>query len=502
MRQPAKLAELFTGLTRPSPSRRAVQATLVAWTFVWTLYLIVTSWPGGLHPDMSEAFAWSLHPDWSYAKHPPVEAWTTGLWFLVFPRADWAFHLLAVTNIALTIWVFWLIAERYLPSDRRVVAVALQTLVFLVTFHAFRYNANSAQMPWWALATMFFLGSFETREIAIAAAAGVAGALAILTKYYALFLIAGFALAALSHPDRWKYFKSRAPWVSASVGLACLAPHFYWLFTHDPTPIDYAVAANHLPRSQAALAGIVCLVSCFLFALFALIVFIVTVQPAKADALEIVRPSDAGRRLRLVAFAAPFLLSLVVLVALGKGPTDVWNIPAWSLFGVVLLGPPQLIVSQGARVRVVSVMLLFPIVALAVSPIAAYINDQYGNDRDAGFVEQLAPAVEKEWHKTNMSPLAYVEGSAENGIAFYASDHPLPRGATQPTDMDRRGVAMVCLAEDLACVQKLDDAIADRPDGHRTMVRVGFRFLGAERMSPNFVLGIIPPRTTVPVGSR
>jgi 4-amino-4-deoxy-L-arabinose transferase-like glycosyltransferase len=501
MRQPTMLNELFTGLTRPSPSRRAVQATLVAWTFVWTLYLIVTSWPGGLHPDMTEAFAWSLRPAWSYAKHPPVEAWTTHLWFLVFPRADWAFHLLAVTNIALTVWVFWLIAERYLPSDRRIVAVAIQTLVFLVTFHAFIYNANSAQMPWWALATLFFLGSFETLEIATAAAAGAAGALAILAKYYALFLIASFGLAALSHPGRWKYFKSRAPWVSASVGLACLAPHLYWLVTHDRTPIDYAAASHHVPRSQAALAGVVYLMGCFLFALLALIVFIVSVQPTKADAIEIVRPSDAGRRLRLVVFAAPFLLSVVVLVALGQKPTDVWNIPAWSLFGVVLLSPPQLIVSQAARVRAVSAMLLFPIVALAVAPLAAYITDQYGNHREEGFVKQLAPAVEREWHKTTMSPLAYVEGNTENGIAFYASDHPKPRGATQPTDLDRRGIAMVCLAEDVACVQQIDAALADRPDGHRTMVRVGFRFLGAERMSPSFVLGIIPPRTTIPAGS-
>jgi 4-amino-4-deoxy-L-arabinose transferase-like glycosyltransferase len=493
--------ELSASLTGPSPSRRVVQVTLVAWTFVWTLYLIVTSWPGGLHTDMTEAFAWSLRFDWSYPKHPPVEAWTTGLWFLVFPHTDWAFHLLAVTNIAFTIWVFWLIAERYLPGDRRIVAVAIQTLVFLVTFHAFRYNANSAQMPWWALATLFFLRSFETREIATAAAAGVAGALAILTKYYALFLVAGFVLAALSHPERWKYFKSRAPWVSASVGFACLAPHLYWLVTHDPTPIGYAAATHNLPRNGAALAGIVCLSGTFLFALFALIVFVVSVRPSRAAALEIVRPSDAGRRLRLVAFAAPFLLSVVVTVALGKGPTDVWNIPAWSLFGVVLLGPPQLIVSQAARVRVVRAMLLFPVLALAVSPIAAYVSDQYGNPGDAGFPKQLAPAVEREWHTTTKSTLAYVEGTTENGLAFYASDHPKPQGLTAPADVDRQGIAMLCPVEDLACVLRLNDALAQHPDGHRTTVQVGFRFLGAARMSPRFVLGIIPPRITTPGGS-
>lgn len=445
---------------------------------------------------MTEAFAWSLRFDWSYAKHPPVAAWTTALWFLVFPHADWAFHLLAVTNIAFTIWVFWLIAERYLPSDRRIVAVAMPTFVFLVTFHAFIYNANSAQMPWWALATLFFLRSFETRETKIAAAAGMVGALAILAKYYALFLIAGFVLAALSHPDRWKYFKSRAPWVSASAGLACLAPHLYWLATHDRTPIAYADATHNLPPSQALLAGVVCLADCFLFALFALIVFVAYVPLTKADALDIVFPKDAGRRLLLVTFVAPFLLSCVGLAAAGKGSTDVWNIPAWSLFGVVLLSPPRLNVGQAARVRVASVMLLFPVVALALAPLIARISDQYASHRDDGFAKQLATTIETEWHKTTKSPLPYVEGYMENGIAFYAIDHPMPQGLTQPRDVDRRGIAVVCLANDPACAEQIDAAIAGHPEGHRATVQVGFRFLGAERTSPGFILGIVPPRVT------
>jgi hypothetical protein len=56
-----------------------------------------------------------------------------------------------------------------------------------------------------------FLRSFETRQAWLGAPAGVAAALAILSMYYAVSLIAGLVLAAVAHPGRWKYLNSAAP---------------------------------------------------------------------------------------------------------------------------------------------------------------------------------------------------------------------------------------------------------------------------------------------------
>ena len=61
--------------------------------------------------------------------------------------------------------------------------------------------------------------------------AGAAAALAVLGKYYSVFLVGGFAFAAIVHPGRRIYFGSLAPWISTAAGLVVLAPHLHWLVT-------------------------------------------------------------------------------------------------------------------------------------------------------------------------------------------------------------------------------------------------------------------------------
>ena len=69
-------------------------------------------------------------------------------------------------------------------------------------------------------------------------------ALAMLGKYYSIYLVAAFIVAALAHPARWTYLRSPSPWVSAAVGLIVLAPHLRWLMTSTFTPFDYVYAAH------------------------------------------------------------------------------------------------------------------------------------------------------------------------------------------------------------------------------------------------------------------
>jgi len=85
-----------------------------------------------------------------------------------------------------------------------------------------RFNANAVLLAVWPIATYCFLRSFETREVKWAIAAGAVAALAMLGKYYSVFLIASFIFAALCHPQRRAYFASPVPWISASVGLVAL----------------------------------------------------------------------------------------------------------------------------------------------------------------------------------------------------------------------------------------------------------------------------------------
>src|SRR5882762_217046 len=133
----AALGRLLDALSDPKRRGRTVIVVLAAYWAVWTVYAVVAKASQDFHFDMGEMVAWSREITFGTPKHPPLPAWLAGAWFSIFPLTTWAYDLFAV-------------------------GLALLTLVPFFNFHALKFNANSAMMPWWALTTWFFLRSFET----------------------------------------------------------------------------------------------------------------------------------------------------------------------------------------------------------------------------------------------------------------------------------------------------------------------------------------------------
>jgi 4-amino-4-deoxy-L-arabinose transferase-like glycosyltransferase len=94
-----------------------------------------------------------------------------------------------------------------------------------------------------------------------AALAGIAAAAAMLTKYWSVFLLAALAFTALADRRRAAYFGSAAPWVTAGVFIAAVAPHAWWLVRENFPPITwvtsrrFALSTFDLFRSFGDYAG-------------------------------------------------------------------------------------------------------------------------------------------------------------------------------------------------------------------------------------------------------
>ena len=176
----------------------AVPLLLVGFVAVWQAFLSIAYVGGDLHPDVLETWTFGRSLDWGYPKHPPLMGWVARAWTSVFPLSNWSFQLLALTNAAFAMWIVDLIAHRFGKGDKRLIVLFLLMLQPTYQFHAQRFNANAVLLAAWPLATLCFLRSFETRSIGWAVAAGAAAALAMLGKYYSLFLIGSFVVAAMS----------------------------------------------------------------------------------------------------------------------------------------------------------------------------------------------------------------------------------------------------------------------------------------------------------------
>src|SRR5712692_761694 len=219
----------------------AIPLLLAGFVAVWMAFLMIAYQGGDLHSDVLETWTLGRSLEWGYSKHPPLMGWVARAWTSVFPLTNWSFQLMALVNAAFALWTVDLISRRFVKGDKRVIVLLLLMLLPIYQFHAQRFNANAVLLATWPLATYCFLRSFETREIRWAVAAGATAALAMLGKYYSVFLIGSFVFAAICHPQRRAYFGSLAPWVSTVVGFAVLGPHLHWLATTGAMPFTYAL---------------------------------------------------------------------------------------------------------------------------------------------------------------------------------------------------------------------------------------------------------------------
>src|ERR1700694_1123540 len=220
---------LLDALNDPARRERNAAVVLLVYVVLWTLFGAIAKGSQDIHADMSEQFVLARELALGYPKHPPLTMLIVRLWFAVFPAADWAYYLLAMANAALALWIAWRLSARFLAGDKRVLGLALLTLVPFFNFHALKFNSNTVLMPLWAGTTLFFLRSFETRRALDAAVAGLCAAAAMYGKYWSAVLLLGLAIAALADPRRASYFRSPAPWITMLVGGAAIAPHLIWL---------------------------------------------------------------------------------------------------------------------------------------------------------------------------------------------------------------------------------------------------------------------------------
>src|SRR5258708_31048501 len=136
------------------------------------------------------------------------------------------------------------LCARFLDGEKRVLGLALLTLVPFFNFHGLKFNVNTVLLPLWAATTLWFLRSFATRRVLDAALAGLGAAAAMYGKYWSIFLLLGLGIAAFVDRRRAAYFGSPAPWVTIAVGALALAPHVAWLIANDFAPFSYAIVLH------------------------------------------------------------------------------------------------------------------------------------------------------------------------------------------------------------------------------------------------------------------
>jgi len=456
-------AWLVSRATRPDTALWLVIAFAVAHTLLWSRILADLKAAQDVHTDVAEAFAWGQKFQLGYGKHPPLSGWIAGLWFNVFPVQDWSTYALAMTTVGVGLVVCWFIAIRVVDYRRAFLVVVVLALYPIFNFKGFKYNPDLLQLVTLPLTVLAYLNALENRSWQSGILLGIAGALALMTKYWVLTIIGAIGLAALIHPDRLRFLASPAPWIAiATLGVAMI-PHLMWLKEVDFVPLTYAGETYGL-SDRALNARLVLGYIGHNLALLALplaLALLALAWPPRWLAHAWSRGPNSGINLsqalnvwwiQAIVAVGPPVGALIFTIYI---KTD-WGISLFFLVPLALVAIPSLRIPAGALFRIAAIWLVASLATLAGAPRIAVLEIEHNPNSASsyGARAQLARELTEAWHRRFGSRWAVVAGTPEIGepMTFYSPDHPAPytpgeiwsSGLTSLAEAKRVGFIGIC----------------------------------------------------------
>jgi 4-amino-4-deoxy-L-arabinose transferase-like glycosyltransferase len=519
-----RLAALFTA---SASDRKAgpwlVIGFAILHAMLWTLILIQLKAAQDIHFDVAEAFAWGQKFQLGYGKHPPLSGWVAGLWFQIFPVANWSTYALAMATVSTGLVISWFTALRVVDRRRAFFVVLMLALYPIFNFKGFKYNPDLLQLVTLPLVVLAYLNAFEKRTARAGLWLGLAGALALMTKYWVLTMIGAVGIAALLHPDRWLFLRSRAPWVAISALVVAMLPHLWWLKQVDFAPFSYAGDIYTLTDRAQCLQLVIGYIGHNVALLAAPIVvagLVLALTPGwwsglKRQPLSLVTrhwslgPNQAVNIaqalnvwiIQIVVAIGPPLGALAFVVYL---KTD-WGISLFFLTPLALVAIPSLRLPKIALFYLAAAWLVITLATLAAAPRIAALEIADNPNGASGYSarSELARELTQAWHERFGSRWPIVAGTTEIGepMTFYSPDHPLPytpgetwsSGLTSLEEARRLGFIGICDTSDYRA-KTCDAWMAANAASAENLVMTTQRFFhGHSGPSTTWKIYIVPP---------
>jgi 4-amino-4-deoxy-L-arabinose transferase-like glycosyltransferase len=458
-------------------SPRAALTTIALFSLAGVFFLTGLKAAQDVFIDAAEAYAWGQSFLGGYGRHPPMTGWIAGVWYSVFPAADWASYALSRVMTFVTLAGLYFIARRVAGPRRALFLILVMMLYPLFHTKGERFNNYQVLLALLPLLVLTFLIAYEKRNAMWGALLGLAAAACTLTIYSGLVGVAAIGLAALIHPDRMRFLRSPAPWVAAIVYLAALTPHILWLVKWNYPTLQWASSLAEQPGSVLHTLE-------YLGHHFALIATPVVVGAAllwpwrRTVAAFVRREPDAF--LVLVMSTVLVFTPPVAALAMGSYLRLDWGNPLFFLVPLTLLVLVPLRVTLRVVARAGIVATVFTLILLIAAPIYPWVNYRL---RPVGGshapYHEIADELTRLWRARFNSPLPIVVSGYEVAayVVFYSPDHPKMYADFHPAlspwidypDELKRGWIGACAPYASECIAKLD---ALNPNAEKVTVSV------------------------------
>lgn len=447
----------------PGRQRQLLGLFLAAFTVLWTVYASVSRSNLDLHADMVENFSWSRELQLGYFKHPPFFAWVVATWFKVFPTEDWAYFLLSFANVALAFAGIWALIGLFDRSPRRFAAIVALSLTPFYTFSAIKFNANTMLLPVWPWLAWATIRAVRDDGVVYAVAAGVLAAIAMLSKYVSLVMLATLFVASFSIPGWREFYRSRRFPAMVVAFLVALAPHLAWLHQTGYTTFAYVDTNKAESWSRLVRASVSFVVAQIIW-LAPMLIIVAIATPRRWERARSAlrwRSATPTHRLWLVLLFGPLAFTLLAAWLTFTRLSAPWGIPLWFAASTVLLYAPDFEDGDLDIVRLLGVAGAVGLAALLIAPVVRVADYWTANSIALEPRREAAELLSELWRKRTGKPLTNVAGSQSyaSSATFYAPDHPSEFVRFEaryapwmtPERLRTGGLAIICANDDRTC---------------------------------------------------
>ena len=416
---------------------------LVLWTVVPTFV------NQNLPLDTIEALAWGSNLDWGFNKHPPLSAFFSEIFFIIFGSKDWAFYLLSQIFVIISFYFVFKLSNLLMNDFKlSLISVLLLEGIYFYNFTTPEFNVNVAQLPFWAIVVYFTWKIFDKKEpnVIDLILLGFFAAAGFLSKYLFLYLLISidllFFYLIFIIKDRKFQFTYL---ISLEVFLLLLIPHLIWLTNNDYVTIAYGLArtganefqiANHLINPILFVLkqiGILIPLLTLCFLLIKKIKFKINLKDKKLLFLIFIN-------------MAPIILILLTSLITGSKIRTMWMTPFYLFIGLLFV---YVFRKQINFKNIKKFSICFGFLFLVSPLIYGYISISNDNKRTDYPGKQIAEKVQFEWDQNFDEPMGFVVGDEwkAGNLSYHLKSRPKWEGFINNNNILNEAKEYICIDE-------------------------------------------------------
>lgn len=408
--------------------RNTLISVLLVWNLFWFFIPLLVI--PGVYFDVLENIEWGRYWQFGYDKHPFVSMWITRFFYELTGSTE-VMYLLNQISISAAVICVWLLAKKFLQA-LPALAVALMPLTLqYYSSWAIEFNNDVIAISVWGAIALFFYNALTHQRIRDWLLTAFFCFLAVMTKYYAVVLMASMAIVVLGHPKGRKSFKHSGIYLAAILFVLLILPNVIWLFNHDFLPFKYAAnSASSDEFSGFFMNRLMNGVKLFLVILERLVFFIIAYvllflcnKPAKK-----VHGTFERFYVFIIAFG-PILLTMLFPLITGGKIKPTWLASCFSLWALGLF------IFFNPKITRLTIYLLITWIGITGVILGAEYTFSKGikmpyQSKNCSYEvfpgNNIADAVTTRWHSLYNTPLKYVLTARKTGchIAYFSKDNP------------------------------------------------------------------------------